>query len=512
MVKTKRSSVMAKITFAVFMLLLTFVLSNQRVQSEEVKLTILLVNDIYNIEYDTQKDRGGFSRLASIVKSERAKSKNVIFAHAGDTYSPSLLSSFDKGKHIVELTNMLNPTVFVPGNHEFDFGPVVFKKRIADSKFPILAANLRNKNGSKLKNVQDTLILTYGKLKVGIIGLAADNSPVKSSTGDLVFKNAVKVGVENAQKLKKAGADIIIAVTHSPRSQDQELFTTGAFDIILSGDDHDLFLFHDGKRLMIESGEEAETVIAIDLSVNIKENDKGRKVSWYPTYRFIDSKEAKQDEKVLAKVKKYVAKLSKELDIPIGKISTPLDSRRSLVRGEESAIGNLIADAIRKSTKSDVAIMNGGGIRGNKEYPAGTILSRRDILSELPFGNITVKLELSGAMLLQALENGYSQIKDGAGRFAQISGMRINVDFSRKPGKRVISATVNGKTLSKNKLYTLATNDYVARGGDGYTVFKKAKVLLRSLDGKLLASEVIDFIKSSKSVSPKIDGRISQKK
>src|SRR5262245_5053211 len=113
--------------------------------AETAKVTFLLTNDIYQMNEQVMSDgkaRGGFARLAAVVKAERAKSVPVIFAHAGDTLSPSLMSGFDRGAHIITLTNMIPPDVFVPGNHEFDFGKAVFLQRMGEAKFPLYAANL----------------------------------------------------------------------------------------------------------------------------------------------------------------------------------------------------------------------------------------------------------------------------------------------------------------------------------------------------------------------------------
>ena len=110
-------------------------------QAPKTTSRLLLVNDIYKLSPD--KGRGGFAKLAAIVKAERARGVPMLFAHAGDTFSPSLMSGFDQGEHIVTLTNMVKPDIFVPGNHEFDFGKDIYVKRIAESNFPIFAANMR---------------------------------------------------------------------------------------------------------------------------------------------------------------------------------------------------------------------------------------------------------------------------------------------------------------------------------------------------------------------------------
>ena len=114
--------------------------------AESAKVTFILTNDIYQMGDTLMPDgkrRGGFARLAAVVKAERAKGGHVVFAHGGDTLSPSLMSGIDQGAHIIALTNMLKPDIFVPGNHEFDFGKAMFLKRMAEAKFPVFAANMR---------------------------------------------------------------------------------------------------------------------------------------------------------------------------------------------------------------------------------------------------------------------------------------------------------------------------------------------------------------------------------
>ena len=171
------------------------------------------------------------------------------------------------------------------------------------------------------------------------------------------------------------------------------------------------------------------------------------------------------------------------------------------------AIGNLFADAIRAAVGADVGIVNGGGIRADRQYDPGT-LTRGDIFAELPFGNRTVKLEVTGAVLLQALENGLGQVRQLAGRFPQVSGLVVAADLNQPPGSRVISVTIGSDPINPVATYTLATNDFVARGGDGYTVLADAKQLLNSTDAQLMASQVADYIAKAGTISPKVEGRL----
>jgi len=131
------------------------------------RITFILVNDIYLMADELMPDgqrRGGFARLAAVVKAERAKasatSGHTIFAHGGDTLSPSLMSGIDHGAHVMTLTNLIPPDIFVPGNHEFDFGKATFLQRMAEAKFPLYAANLRGPNRQPLPNFKDRSIVT----------------------------------------------------------------------------------------------------------------------------------------------------------------------------------------------------------------------------------------------------------------------------------------------------------------------------------------------------------------
>jgi 2',3'-cyclic-nucleotide 2'-phosphodiesterase (5'-nucleotidase family) len=207
-------------------------------------------------------------------------------------------------------------------------------------------------------------------------------------------------------------------------------------------------------------------------------------------------------------VDKFQAQLDESLNIPLGPTEGPLDSRRNVVRGEESAMGNLIADAMRDATGADIAIANGGGIRGDRTYDAGTVLTRRDILTELPFGNATVLTELPGSQVLAAIENGVSQVEKGSGRFPQVSGLEYVYDPSAPAGSRVVSIKVNGEDLDMDKVYKVAVNNYILGGGDGYSALGGGKVLIDAANGNLLANDVMNYIEKNGKAMAKVEGRI----
>ena len=151
---------------------------------------------------------------------------------------------------------------------------------------------------------------------------------------------------------------------------------------------------------------------------------------------------------------------------------------------------------------------NGGGIRADRTYDAGTSLTRKDILTELPFGNATVMTEITGQQILDAMENGVSQVEKGAGRFPQISGMTMVYDPSAPAGSRVVSIKVNGEDLDLNRTYKFATNDYALGGGDGYGMLGGGRVLINAGNGNLMANDVIDYIIKNGGVNNTVEGRI----
>lgn len=471
---------------------------------------LLLVNDIYKLS-GSPGNRGGFARLAAIARAEKASGVPMLYAHAGDMYSPSLMSGFDQGAHTIELLNVLPPDVFVPGNHEFDFGKEVYLKRRAESKSLFMAANLRNEDGSQLAGHEDRRIYDLGPVKVGVFGVALASTPLMSSAAGFKFSDEMTAVREQSKALRDAGADIIVAVTHTDFARDIEIARSRLVDVLLTGHDHDLRISYDNRVAMVESGEEGEYVTAIDMYCVIAEKDGKRSVTWRPAFRPIDSALVTPDPEAQAIVRRLEAELSKELDVNIGTTGTDLDSRSATVRSQEAAIGNLIADAIRASTGADIAITNGGGIRANKQYAAGATLTRRDMLSELPFGNATVMVEITGKDVKDALENGVSQVDNRAGRFPQVSGMKVVYDAKAPVGSRILSVEIGGKPLDPAANYKVASNDFMFGGGDGYSALGRGRTLIGKTDGTLMANVVMGYVRKIGKVESKVEGRIIAK-
>jgi 2',3'-cyclic-nucleotide 2'-phosphodiesterase (5'-nucleotidase family) len=482
---------------------------------ETVNVTILAAGDMDSFDTGVNGPRGGFARLNALAKAEKAANPNMLYLYSGDLISPSLLSGIDHGANTIDLVNLVPFDVAVPGNHEFDFGPEVFMDRAMQSVFPWTAVNIRGADGGFVEGLgHEPVIKEIGGVKFGIVPVATDETPVLATPGDWTWENTVDSALAGADWAAEQGADIVIALVHAAHAQDEAMYDSGKFDLVLSGHDHDYRIHYNDIVGYVETSNDANLLTAIDLAIEVtpENGDTKRSVTWRPNFRFIDTASVTPDPDTSAKVDEFAQQLDTELNVEIGSTSVPISSKRAVVRGEESAMGNLIADATRAKNGADVSITNGGGIRGDTEYAAGHVFTRKDIFTELPFGNVTTVTEITGADLLAALENGFSQIEAGAGRFPQVSGLTVEVDATKPAGSRVTSVLVNGNALDPAIKYKVATNDFMMAGGDGYTALSNGTVLIDKSAGSLMASDVIDYITGLKTVAPAVEGRIVIKK
>jgi 5'-nucleotidase len=208
--------------------------------------------------------------------------------------------------------------------------------------------------------------------------------------------------------------------------------------------------------------------------------------------------------------------LLERLAVPVGATSVVLDAISESGRTQETNVGNFIADSYRTATGADIGFMNGGSIRADLTYQPGP-LTKRDVLSILPFNNPIVMVEVSGALLRKILEHGVARSGPGEdaepGRFPQISGMRFEFDVKKPAGSRVLIVTVGGQPLDDTKRYTIATSDFlVSRGGDGYTMFKEGKLLTDAASAPKDSDMFEAAIKNApnSTIAPVTDGRIKK--
>ncbi|MBF0461979.1 MAG: bifunctional metallophosphatase/5'-nucleotidase [Magnetococcales bacterium] len=479
------------------------------------QVTLLHFNDIYEIA--PQQETGGFAPLMTLIEQERHQHPQTLLTFGGDLLSPSVVSYLSKGKEVVSLCNALGIDLAVLGNHEFDFGLPVLEKRLAESHFKWLASNVRGADGQLLPGTILTATRELDGVTFGFIGLLTPSTSSLASLGSAVsLQDPVTVARELIPQLKQQGAEVIVALTHQTQAEDETLAReVKGLHIILGGHDHDLAVREIGKTLIVKAASEGHYLATLDLTVLRPDPGEKGKVRIIPNVHLLSTFRVPAQSTVQAMVKAVEEGMQGDLGRVVGQTSTELDSQESTVRARESSMGNLFADAIRAETKADLVIFNGGSLRGNRIYPAGSPLTYGDILKESPFGNTVVLLEVSEKMVWQALEHSVAQVGQGTGRFPQVAGLSFTYDPRRPEGNRILDISLGDRPEHKvhldrlgTRLYRLGTNDYVARGGDGYSMLAAAKTLISAEAGKPLSTVVMDFLGQQGAVAYQQEGRI----
>jgi 5'-nucleotidase len=476
-----------------------------------VRVTLLQVNDVYRFTPADRGARGGLARVSTLRKRVMQESPNTLFLLSGDTISPSVESITYKGAQMIDAWNQVGLDYSVFGNHEFDYGDEELLKRMKESKFKWLGANVVNTTSGK--TFGDTPLFDVreiGGVRVGIVGLVLPETKTTSKPGATTeFRDPCATAKQVIPQMRAAGAQAIVALTHLALAQDKALARCAAeteatkIDVIIGGHEHTLLQSSSGGVPIFKMTADARELGRIDLNINPATN-KVESIDW----EIIPVDATVEDDPAFAPVVEKYAKLTAELSASVGHTNVPLDARSATSRSAETNVADFIADSFRLAAGSDVALINGGSIRADDVLPAGD-LTVRDVLSILPFGNDLSVIEVTGEVLLQALEHGVSLSGPGAepGRFPQVSGIRYAYDASKLAGVRVSDVTVNGKPLDLKKTYTLVTTSFVAGGGDQYAMFKgRPSVPLKQ---KLTDSGVLrKAIEDAKTIAPRTDGRI----
>lgn len=499
-----------KMAFVVGLILVTisWAVAQERTDCA-TRITLLQVNDVYQFSSVDRGTRGGVARVLTIKKELQKQSPNILFLLAGDTISPSVESITYKGAQMIEAWNTAGLDYATFGNHEFDFGPSVLLDRMKESRFAWLAANvIDRKSGKPFGGAEEFVIRTFEGVKIGIFGLVLPETKTTSRPGqDIDFLNPCDVAKRVVPQIHAQGAKVVIALTHLSMREDKEVARCSDVDVIIGGHEHTLLESAAGGAPIFKMTSDARELGKIDLNIS-KTTGELESIDW----KVIPiTAETKEDQQFAVVYRKYEG-LLKELSQPVGRTHVPLDGRSADNRKRETNIGNLITDAFRRATRADVALMNGGSIRADATIKAGQ-LTKRDLLSILPFKNKVLKIELTGAVLRAALEHSVSRSAEDnePGRFAQVSGVRFMFDATRPPGARVSSATVNGQPLDENRKYTLATTNFLAiDGGDGYEMLKGARILISAEQAQSDYDILRQAIVSAKVIAPKVDGRIKR--
>ncbi|MCX8057797.1 MAG: 5'-nucleotidase C-terminal domain-containing protein [Spirochaetes bacterium] len=532
-----------KILFILSILLLIFNLFScstgvytQKNPEKIYTLALLHTNDTHGrilpFNYNRIDDQAGMPARATFINQIRKDYENVLILDAGDFNTGTLESNYFKAEPDVLGMNYMGYDAVCLGNHEFDNDLSILKKQMELAKFPFLSANVFTKEGKYLG--KPYIIKDFKGFKVAIFGLTT-NETLKignpSIIKDLIIKNEVEVAKSLVPELKKQ-ADIVIALVHMGIYND-DIEGYGSkwlarnipgIDVIVDGHTHtylrepikinNTFIVqaadwgrYVGRAVIKIQNMKVIGFEWIPVPINIKGSFKNQDGSTFISY--INHKgEAdqnaffKQDEGLLKILMPYKDKVKEILAEKIGVSEGEFPNDN--VRKMETELGDLVADSMLWFTKKfgvDFALQNGGGIR--KALPAGEI-SKGLIYEILPFDNTIVIVELKGSDVIE-LFNYIATIPNGAGAFPQVSdGVTFTINYQTGKCENIL---INGKPIDPNKIYKIATNSYLATGGDGYTIFKKA---ISFYDTSMFQRDVfIEYIKYlGGKIKPILYGRI----
>ncbi len=445
-------------------------------ETTQKQITILHTNDIHSYyAEDEGNTQIGMAKIAGYKKQLLAEGKNVLLMDAGDSMQGTLLTTLYKGETAPAVINAAGYDYFTLGNHEFDYGGAQYKKLTKKLKAKTLVANLVKEGTNQLLFPSSDIITVEG-VKIGIFGLSTPETKYKAhpdNTKGLDFLDPATIARAMVKKLKGKGADYIICLAHlgmdeeskGNRSTDVAGNVSG-IDLIIDGHSHTVL--KNGKKvkdtLIVSTGEKGNNIGEVTLTIG----ERGKISTSARLVGYADVAEVASDAKTLKLVDKLVAKKDKATKGVIGKTDVMLDGERGSVRTGETNLARFATDAFREITGADVALTNGGGIRASIQPGNITV---GDIFTVFPFGNTLTVKSVTGKQLYEALCFGLEAFPNEAGKMPQVSGITYKI---KATGGKPYDIMVGDEALDMGKTYQLVTNDFMAVGGDGYTMFASA--------------------------------------
>ena len=464
-------------------------------ESDTVTLTILGTNDVHSYYADSPDsvEEGKTATTGSIgyakvsaYKKQTAENGPVLLFDAGDATHGQVFATLMEGESIIWLMNEAGYDAMTPGNHDFNYGyeKLIDLDYMAD--FPIFASNLVYAD-TEMSVFSEYKIFTIDGIKVGVFGITTPETLYKSSpinTEGLEFLDPYETGAW-MEAFLRPHVDVVIALSHLGLDAGSEFTSEGLakaapnIDIIIDGHSHTELPtgMLVGDTLITQAGEHGRFIdqVEIVLKKGAARTDRMSvifKSSKLITYEDLITLEPDPNIiEVTNEIQNAISVVSEEI---IGQTGIDLDGERESNRSRETNLGDLITEAMLLETGADVAITNGGGIRAS--IPAGDI-TLGQVITTFPFGNYIVTIEATGQDLIDAMENGLSDYPELKGAFPQIAGMRVVFDPAEPAGSRVVELTIDGTPVDPAGTYVLATNDFMAIGGDQYTMFADNKLL-----------------------------------
>ena len=508
----------------------------------DFELNILHINDLHSrIEainksdstcsaQDAEKNEcfGGIARVKAAIDARRAElaGKNVLTLDAGDQFQGSLFYTTYKSAPIADFMNGIGFDAMAIGNHEFDDGPEELAKFIDALNFPMISGNtLAGLNTPIADKFKPYIVKEFGEEKVAVVSVLATDTDETSSPGDsILFADEISYLKEAVKEIEGQGIDKIVLLSHVGYVKDQEIAAAvDGIDVIVGGHSHTLLSNTDEKAAgpyptMVKNpaGQDVPIVQAYayskylgDLTVVFDDAGVVKTATGEP--KLLDAS-VTPDAAFTAKVEELAGPIEDLKQKEIGATSEAVDGSREVCRATECTMGNLVADAMVDRLKDQgitIAIQNGGGLRASID--AGTV-TMGEVLTVLPFQNTLASFQLKGSDIVAALENGVSQVEEAAGRFPQVSGLKYTADLNKPAGSRISGVEVKEGdafvAIDPDKLYGVATNNYMRSGGDGYKVFATGGQNAYDF-GPGLETVVADYIAKNSPYKPYTDGRVT---
>lgn len=468
---------MKKFLLSLFLCLALF--AGRAMAADFSDLVILHTNDTHGYDQLSAADGvNGMARVSALKEDLEAQGKVVLLLDAGDAIQDNNLVNLSQGATAIEFMNAVGYDAMCLGNHEFDYGQDVTLARMEEADFPVLACNILVEATGESFAVPSA-IFQKGRHKIGVVGMTtpgAATSVTPTYVAGLKFLSGAELyeAVQGeVNRLRDAGCDLIVGLGHlgsddfdlGGRSQDV-LNNVQGIDVFIDGHDHLVKNEYVNGTLLAETGSHTENIGRVVW-------EDGRfKEEMIPYAAGL-----REDEKVRALVDQRAEEVSEKLRARLGTVAFRLDGdRASGVRTEETNLGDLIADAylwqaqnavVLDGLKVDGAFANGGGIRASIE--AGEI-TLEDVVATTPYSNLLYLMTLKGRDLEELLAAATACAPEPAGAFPQLSGIKCVLDMRKAPGKgRLQVLEVGGEPFEEERLYRIATIEFIVRGGDAYS-------------------------------------------
>ena len=498
---------MKKVLSICLVLVMIFSLSTISMAADSiVNLTIVHTNDTH-ARIESGKGIMGFAKISTKVTELRAANPNLLLVDVGDTFHGQTIATLVEGESVVKVMNAMQYDVMVPGNHDFNYG----KDRLLELKdmldFPLISANITTDEGTHF--LPGFIIKKIDGVKIGIFGLTTPETAYKThpkNVEGLTFDNPI----ERAQvmvNLLKDNVDLVICVGHIGEDAGSEftskkiIAAVDGIDVFIDGHSHTVKPEGEiiGDTLLVQTGAYDANLGIVDLTLT-NGVVTAKKASHLTTEQATNVVEDPAIIKVIAEIS-AANKLITEVNV--GSTSVMLEGTREIVRAGESNLGNLITNAMLYESGAQIAITNGGGIRASIEAGEITV---GDVITVLPFGNYIVTLDVLGSDIIKALENGVTDYPVAKGAFPHVAGITFTFDPAKPAMERITSVMFNGKELDPKMTYSVATNDFMAAGGDLYVSLGAST---QTGEYAALDEALINYIKQVDTATVKVEGRVN---